>query len=426
MTGTDTIKTQFAPWQNIPMWTLCNQEKQPVKPDGSLLQWKQNPGDNINTLDTIIGRMKSGFGFGLIVGLHNSLVCYDFDNALDEKGNIINPKVREFIELVGSFTEISSGGKGLHLFVIAELPDGVTLQEYGFKKSFCDGKCYPSRFIKNTGICLAEYDLPVKTLTKGELDTIERKIGNTQIPPSFKKVKAPSETTVSYNASWDEILSEVGILHTRSQYHGKPRTYPDGTTRIALESYRIPCPNRHNHTGAEKRKKQFGPDAAILTRWDDGTSSVTCNHNACDPGNHPNLLQMLWNEIKPARSIEDTSKKQETAPCDKASLNLDNPKLVVNLPNNFVQKYIEYIHGMSDSYLEYQHGAALMLLSTAVNKRAYLPLTIGTIYPNLWVFCLGQSTSLTKNNSMHKTNRIYRVTKSVDASVISGQPGGIG
>lgn len=300
----DTIKSRFAPWQNIPMWVLCNQEKAPIKPDGSNLQWKENPGDHINTLDTIISRMKSGFGFGLILGLQNSLVCYDFDHALDDKGNIINPAVREFIELVGSFTEISSSGKGLHLFVIAELPDGVVLTEYGFKKSFCDGRCYPARFIKLTGNCLEGYDLPIQTLTKGELDVIERKIGNTTTRPVFKKAREAGQTALSKDTNWDEILSEAGILHTRSQYDGKPRTYPDGTTRIALESYRIPCPNRHNHTGVEKRNNRFGPDAAILSKWDDGTSSLTCNHNACDPATRPNLLQMLWDEIRLLRVQE--------------------------------------------------------------------------------------------------------------------------
>lgn len=81
---------------------------------------------------------------------------------------------------------------------------------------------------------------------------------------------------------------------------------------------------------------------------------------------------------------------------------LDNPRLTVNLPDNFVQKYIDYVHGLSDSYAEYQHGAALMLLSLAVNKRAYLPLTIGTIYPNLWIFCLGQSTISRKTTACMK------------------------
>lgn len=300
-TPTDTIKNRFAPWQNIPMWVLCNSEKQPIKPDGSLLQWKQNPGDNVNTLDVITSRVKAEQGFGCILGQGNTLICYDFDHALDETGEIINPEVREFIELVGSFTEISSSGSGLHLFIIAELPEGVTLHEYGFKKSFCDGKCYPSRFIKLTGNCLQGCDLPIQTLTLGELGTIERKVGSTITQPVFRKARTPSQASISKDTNWDEVLSEVGILHTRSQYDNKPRTYTDGTTRTALESYRIPCPNRHNHTGVEKRQHQFGPDAAILTRWDDGTCSISCNHNACDPANRPNLLQMLWDEIRALR-----------------------------------------------------------------------------------------------------------------------------
>jgi hypothetical protein len=286
------------------MWVLCNSEKQPIEPDGSPLEWKRNPGDNVNTLDVIVSRVKDGQGFGFILGQGNTLVCYDLDHALDENGEIINPAVREFIELVGSFTEISSSGRGLHLFIIAELPEGVTLREYGFKKSFCEGKCYPSRFIKLTGNCLPGYDLPVQTLTKHELDTVERRIGNTSIPPVFRKARTPSQTSLSKDTNWGEVLSEVGIIHTRSQYDGKPRTYTDGTTRTALESYRIPCPNRHKHTGVEKRQHQFGPDAAILTRWDDGTCSVTCNHNACDPVNHPNLLQMLWDEIRTLRVLD--------------------------------------------------------------------------------------------------------------------------
>ena len=99
---------------------------------------------------------------------------------------------------------------------------------------------------------------------------------------------------------------------------------------------------------------------------------------------------------------EATAKKIDVVQTKPKKPNLDNPRLVVNLQNNFIEKYIAFIHGMSDSYPEYQHGAALMLLSTAVNKRAYLPLTIGTIYPNLWIFCLGQSTVSRKTTACTK------------------------
>lgn len=298
------IINRFAPWSRVPMWTLCNAEKQPINLNGNLLQWKQNPGDDINTLDIIQSRLKESFGFGCILGLQNSLVCFDFDHALDEHGSIINPKVREFIELLGTFTEISSSGRGLHAFVAADIKEGETISEYGFKKSFCDGKCYPSRFIKMTGNCLPEYDLPVQILSKSEFGTIERKLSVSSSLPSFNKTKTPSQNKILPGSNWDEILSESGIVHIRSQYYGKARTYPDGITKTAIESYRIPCPNRTSHTDFHKRQNKFGPDAAILTMWDDGTCSLSCNHNACNPANRPNLLKMLWEEIRASRIVD--------------------------------------------------------------------------------------------------------------------------
>lgn len=303
LSGFETIKSRFAPWLNIPMWVLSNKEKAPIKEDGSLLLWKQAPGDGINTLSVIQSRFKDGYGFGLILGLNNTLVCYDFDHALNDEGNIINPDVKGLIEILGSFVEISSSGKGLHLFVNAELTEGVVLTEYGFKTTFSEGKFYPARFIKLTGNCLNGYDLPVKTLNKHEFDTIRRKISNEVIPSTFVKALTPGKS-FEKGDNWGELLTEVGILHTSSQYYGKTRTYSDGKSKTATESYRIPCPNRKNHTGIEKRKDRFGPDAAILTKWSDGTSSCTCNHNSCDPATNPNLLKMLWTEIRALR-VED-------------------------------------------------------------------------------------------------------------------------
>lgn len=299
----DTIKSRFTPWLNIHMWVLSNRDKVPIKEDGSLLSWKQSPGDGVNTLSVIQSRYKEGYGFGLILGQNNTLVCYDFDHALNEDGCIINPDVERLIEILGSFTEISSSGRGLHLFVNAELPEGSVLSEYGFKPTFCEGKCYPARFIKLTGVCLEGYDLPIKTLNIREFDTIRRKISNEVIKSTFEKSKTPGET-FGKNEDWEEILTEVGILHTRSQYYGKTRNYSDGKNKTALESYRIPCPNRNKHTDIDKRKDRFGPDAAILTKWSDGTSSLTCNHNVCDPSGNPNLLKMLWVEIRALR-VED-------------------------------------------------------------------------------------------------------------------------
>jgi hypothetical protein len=273
-----------------------------------MLRWKEEPQDHINTLEKIlkVQEVLLGYGFGIILNLQNSLVCFDFDHALDENGNIINQEVKTFIECVGSFTEISSSGRGLHVFVCADIPETKCLSEYSFKKSYGDGKFYPARFIKMTGNCVDEFDLPVQILRYDELETIKRKMSNECTPYKIRNTRL-HQTDSSSDFKWEEILSDAGILHTTSQYVGKSRNYPDGSCKTVIESYRIPCPNRFAHTNYSKRTSQFGPDAAILTKWDDGTSSCTCNHNNCSPENHPNLLQKLWDEIRETKTKDAKS-----------------------------------------------------------------------------------------------------------------------
>jgi hypothetical protein len=312
----NTIKNRFSACADIECWVLSNKNKQPctihsgkylTEPQkeynvGDMLRWKEEPQDHINTLSSILKtwELLPGYGFGVLLNKNNSIACFDFDHALDDNGNIINTEVRQFVEVISSFTEVSSSGKGLHVFVYVEIPDDETIYEYAFKKSFGDGKFYPSRFIKMTGNCPEGFDLPLKVLVLHELNTIRRKMSNEIISPSFRKSTSPSQCS-STELNWGDILTEVGILHTNSQYVGKSKNYPDGTCKMVIESYRIPCPNRFEHTDFTKRTSQFGPDAAILTRWDDKTTSCTCNHNGCSPDKHPNLLQKLWDEIRELR-----------------------------------------------------------------------------------------------------------------------------
>ena len=320
--NTNTIRNRFSPWSDIECWVLSNKNKQPctihsgrynTEPQknynvGDMLRWKEEPQDHINTLDKILKVQESlpEYGFGVILNLNNTLTCFDFDHALDESGNIKNQEVKTFIECVGSFTEISSSGRGLHVFVGADIPETKSLYEYAFKQSYGDGKFYPARFIKMTGNCLDEFDLPVQILNYSELETIKRRISNETVISKIKNTRLPQQET-SKDFSWGETLSDAGLLHMTSQYVGKSRNYPDGSCKVAVESYRIPCPNRFAHTNYSKRTSQFGPDAAILTRWDDGTSSCTCNHNNCAPENHPNLLQKLWDEIRDTKTKDAKS-----------------------------------------------------------------------------------------------------------------------
>lgn len=283
------ILNHFSHWANVACWIVCNERKQPCdKRTGNLAKWRTDPKDNIITLAEletlceleIVDRFG---GFGIILGQDNLLCCVDFDHALDNNGRIINPEVESFIEDAKTFVEKSSGGCGLHAFFILESPH----EEYSLRKSFCEGKFYVDRFIKMTGSIYNGYDYPVRTIREHGFDIIKSKIGEPEVIPKT----ASSDYTGGNNETWESILNRAGIQISQSNYSGKVRH-----GKMVVESWRIECPNRAAH----KTDRPGDPSAhlAVLNKYTDGSTSVSCSHNSCSPHSHPNLLQKLWDKIK--------------------------------------------------------------------------------------------------------------------------------
>ena len=313
-----TILNRFLAWSNIDCWVLCNEEKQPVtlhdrfwlipKNDsdvvpkkyyaGKLLRWKSEPQDHISNIYKIQKYYEAtpGYGFGILLGRGNTLCCFDFDHVISRDGKIPE-KVDSFLKQLRTFVEISSSGNGLHAFVAV---NGET-EEYGFDANICDGKFYNFRFIKLTGNIYTDYDLPIRILNHHEYKSIQSVLG------AIKALPKPDRTNISYtgdrDCDWPKILSDANIRYeTANEYIGKIRKRGEQSHSVDY-SCRIQCPNIISHTDYQKRLNQFNPDVAILTLWDDGLTSVVCNHNHCDGKTYrPNLLQMLWVQIKESRA----------------------------------------------------------------------------------------------------------------------------
>ena len=292
------IKNQFAAFSHRISWVLCNSDKQPINRwTGKLLSWKQNPEDSINTLPIIEESLADmpAAGFGIIVGMDNTLACFDLDGALDPDGAVINPNVKAFLDVMYSFVEVSTSGKGLHVFVNLSEPH----TEYGLDEKFCGGKFYPARFIKLTGNVYAGYDLPIRVLTKQDSEIIQNKIGvaPASIPQQKYQQEYPSNGKVR---DWGNVLMDAGILHiTAPQYVGSSRQH--GTvTRTCKAAWKIQCPNKKAHSD-HRRANDFSADAALLLYWSDGSTSCTCNHNSCNPALRPNLLKKLWQQVREGR-----------------------------------------------------------------------------------------------------------------------------
>jgi putative DNA primase/helicase len=121
-------------WENIPgpliaepRWVLWQYQlvkgkytKIPVQPDGSAASstdpstWA--PFDFVQSAYSA-----GGFdGVGFVLN-GDGLVGLDFDHCITESGEI-DPTVRNYIERLDSYTELSPSGTGAHVFVYGKLP----------------------------------------------------------------------------------------------------------------------------------------------------------------------------------------------------------------------------------------------------------------------------------------------------------------
>jgi len=312
------ILSRFAPWLRVPCWVMCNADKQPAtihsghystEPErdygvGDMLRWQAEPQDHITTLNTVIDvvGMMPGYGIGPIIGRGNTLACFDFDHCLDKNGNIISEKIRAFVEVIGSYTEVSVSGTGIHCFVVSDEPE----TEYGFHPEYIgDGKFYSSRFIRLTGNEHRDYSFPIKCMSHDKYLDYKKFLEHQVTKPTA--VTIPRTGTYTGSQDWNQILDDAGIIHQEvTSYAGMVRHYTDGTSRTVDRAWRILCPNYRQHGNHNRRNKAVvsgGGDVAILTKFKDGMSAVKCHHNHCNPLKYDvNLLKMLWTQIKQNRA----------------------------------------------------------------------------------------------------------------------------
>lgn len=106
-------------------------------------------------------------GIGLVFAPAGGLVGIDLDDALDAKGTLL-PKAQKIVDKIGSYTEISPSGRGLHILCRATLAKGI---RYG------PVEIYPSgRYFTITGDCLPGFECAEPKESQNALDWLVGKI----------------------------------------------------------------------------------------------------------------------------------------------------------------------------------------------------------------------------------------------------------
>jgi hypothetical protein len=116
------------------------------------LKAKANDRSTWANYDACVQAMESGFnGVGFEFNKEDGITGIDFDECIDPETGKIAPDVREMIERLDSYTEVSQSGRGVHVLVKATLPGNRNRKEH--VEMYDD-----NRFFAITGQCLP--DLP--------------------------------------------------------------------------------------------------------------------------------------------------------------------------------------------------------------------------------------------------------------------------
>ena len=183
---------------------------------------------DFKTAKTLAPNLKNVIGIGIILGEtpYGVLCGFDIDNCIDENGNICY-EAQEIIDKFDTYTEISIGGKGLHLLFFAVKKTSICkLSDFGW----CDHiELYDNRryftlsgnIINNKPIkyCQSYCDWLVEKYfkPKEEVNNINNSIAFSYSPNEEEKPK-------SDNKKSDEEYFEIGLKNCpdfRDLYNGK-------------------------------------------------------------------------------------------------------------------------------------------------------------------------------------------------------------
>ncbi|MDK2782055.1 MAG: hypothetical protein PWR13_1083 [Archaeoglobi archaeon] len=123
-----------------------------------------------------------------------------------------------------------------------------------------------------------------------------------------------------------------------------------------------------------------------------------------DPVRYPSLWLTL--------SVLETGGRVDNSDDDPENIwNIEIPPLELNLPeDNFIMKYIEMAKRRTDAYLEYHFAGALAILSRIADKKIYVDFAHETVYPNLWIWTLGDSTLSRKSTAFRIAKNLVKIS----------------
>jgi len=206
-------------------------------------------------------------GVGFVLG--GGIVGVDLDRCIDERGEVA-PWAADIVHRLGSYSEISPSGRGLHILARAELPQELldTLPKTGIKKAIDGGGAieiyWTGRYFTVTGNVFDGVARSVETRTNELVEIIQE----------LSERPQPAVVTdgVHSEPSDEELIrriraSEQGEKFCRLFYDGNLSDYQGDESRADL----APCSILAYWTGGDREQidRLFRKSRLYRAKWDE-------------------------------------------------------------------------------------------------------------------------------------------------------------
>ncbi|OPY17694.1 MAG: hypothetical protein A4E23_01444 [Methanomethylovorans sp. PtaU1.Bin073] len=124
-----------------------------------------------------------------------------------------------------------------------------------------------------------------------------------------------------------------------------------------------------------------------------------------------NKSAQLEQEVESREKKETTNTEIQQVTTEELNALVDSEqtlRLTLELQDDhFISKFTKWMSSITDAFYEYQVCGALWILSACVEGKVSLKLKQETIKPNLWINCIGKSTTSRKTTVVNKTRKTY-------------------
>ncbi len=349
-----------------------------------------------NSFKACINALETGAfnGIGFVFSYYDPFMGVDWDNLRDPETGEWDEGTLEEINGFESYAEVSQSGEGAHSICRGVKP--------GPKSKRGNYEMYTEkRFFVMTGNHIEGTPITINQSPPEAIKAVYDKID----PP--KEVKNSQKDGVESCSMEDKkilslLMGSAIADKFESLWNGSISGYPSNSEADqALANYIA------FYTQDEAQiKRMMRSSGLVRSKWD--------THPTYLVGTIQNAINGLteW-YVPPSKKNEPMTNEDgideiSTAELDALVEKEQTLKLNLTLPDDhFISKYTRWTSSVTDAFYEYQVCGALWLLSACVEGNLCLKLKQETVYPNLWINCLGKSTTSRKTTAVNKAKKIY-------------------